>query len=89
MMQVTAMPRPMAVLLSASEIPFASSADRSSGLAAATAPKARIRPMTVPRRPTRVAMFGDRPQDLHALLQHRRDVDQRLFDRLGDGDLAR
>ena len=58
MMQVTAMPRPMAVLLSASEMPFASSAERSSGLAAETAPNARMRPTTVPRRPTRVAMLA-------------------------------
>jgi hypothetical protein len=48
----------MAVLFNASEIPLASRADRSSGLAAAMAPNARMRPMTVPRRPTRVAMFA-------------------------------
>src|ERR1051325_4163924 len=48
MMQVTAMPRPIAVLLSASEIPLARRADRSSGLAADTAPNARMRPTTVP-----------------------------------------
>jgi len=48
----------MAVLLRASEIPLARRADRSSGLAAATAPNARMRPTTVPRRPTRVAMLA-------------------------------
>src|SRR5262245_19125828 len=31
---------------------------------------------------------GDRPEDLHALLQQRRHVDQRLLDRLGNRDLA-